>query len=188
MSALRSPHQSSGVPGLRARGAVEQFILWAFRTWVKGYEGRPWKRAEMREGFAAIGAGEAGDPFDEALMMLAAATTVEIGVNCPACPSVTEDEHDVLLAIARLQRPEGVDGGAAADILRTWLPPAAVRLTIGRFRQTAEALAEAGYIAPVRPRAPRDLAPGAWQQATWPHTDLDADRDGMPQDGAPTLH
>ncbi|MBP5856555.1 hypothetical protein KAJ83_06020 [Marivibrio halodurans] len=172
MSRMMSPT----IPGLRARGAVEQFTLWAFRSWVQGFDNRPWKRAEMREGFAAIGAGEAGDPFDEALMMLAASTTTVLGVNCPTCPTVTEDEHDFLLVLAHLQRGET---SRADRVLRTWLPPAAARLCTGRFAQAARAMDEAGYRLPVRAEALRAVDSVGWDGTA---------RDPVPQGASRTLH
>eukprot|EP00752_Nemacystus_decipiens_P017983 g16116.t1 len=140
------------IPGLRARGAVEQFLLWSLRSWVKGFGDQPWKMAEMREGFAAINAGEAGDHLDLAMTLFAGGAEGAIYVNCQRCPTVTEDEHNLLLVIALLQ--QGWEQ-SAARLLSDWLPPAALRLCLPHFSQAAFAMDDAGYRAPVRDRALR---------------------------------
>lgn len=148
MSHLRT----APVPGLRARAAVEQFLLWGIRTWVRGFDGKPWKLAEMREGFAAINAGEAGDHLEHAMTLFAGGAEGAVYINCPTCPTVTADEHNLLLAAAFCQRGWT---DAAARLLSDWLPPAALRLAQPPLTQAAFALDESGYRLPLRERAVR---------------------------------
>jgi hypothetical protein len=140
------------VPGLLARRAIEQFLLWSMRTWVQAFDDRPWKAAEMREAFAAVEAGEAGDHLDHGMTLLAAGAVGVIEVNCPRCRNVTEDEHDLVLVLAALQRG---DEAMAGGLLAAWLPPAALRLCLPTMRRAALALEEAGYPVPMRERAVR---------------------------------
>ncbi|MEQ8603202.1 MAG: hypothetical protein RIB45_07760 [Marivibrio sp.] len=162
MSSIRPtpdrPTPDRPIPGLAARGAVEQFLLWSLRTWVRGFDDQPWKLAEMREGFAAINAGEAGDHLDQAMTLFAGGAEGRVDINCPRCPSVTADEHNLVLAIALIQR--GWEA-SATRLLSDWLPPAALRLCQPHFVHVAFALDDAGYRAPVRERAVRAPARAA---------------------------
>ncbi|HMA14716.1 MAG: hypothetical protein ACM35H_15290 [Bacteroidota bacterium] len=172
----------------------ERAVVAATRVWVAAFRGQEDALAAVRAEFTRRLNGEAalwGDrrSGDDAGLSLHAilrnttlAATRSVDVRCPACPGLSPDEARLLEAVAWLQHDVAPPAETA---LGDWLPPAAVRLSLGAARGLALALLAAELPLPRRSWDFEALA----ETAHPPHGMQD---DASPQPArsgrAPTVH
>ncbi|GAB4169083.1 MAG: hypothetical protein OHK0024_04640 [Thalassobaculales bacterium] len=129
---------------------AEQFVVWAVRRWVahRGDLAATWPL--LREGFTKAGAGGGLVPLHEALTALGTASREPLDVRCETCPGLGEGEA-LILAILTAFQANDLDGGVA--MLRSFLPPAAVRIAGVQLCLLAESLSDAGLRLAAAPAA-----------------------------------
>lgn len=170
---------------------AERGVVTALRVWVAAYKQQQdplgAARAHFEHHFNAAGtlwgdrrAGDdAGLSLHAVLRNTTLAATRPVDVRCPACPGLSPDEARLLQAIGWLQRDLAEPAAAA---LGDWLPPAALRLSLGAARGLATALLAAEQSLP---RRDWDLAALAAAAEPAPRP---LDDDAARGIAAPTLH
>ncbi len=125
----------------------ELLVLRGIRLWVGRFKDReePWEHLDLF--FAGEGIAATAPSLHAILYNTSVAATRSVDVRCPHCPSLSPDEARMLHAVACAQRDELQP---AYDMLATWLPAAAVRLTVDAVDGLASALTEAGHRLPLR--------------------------------------
>lgn len=121
----------------------EQFLLWAFRSWVKTFTNQGDLSGTLRKGFCLAGLEDGYSSIDELLTIIAASATTSIDVRCPHCSEISNDEQLFAGIIAALQRN---DESLATGLLGYWLPPATVRLALDPATQIADQMARRGML------------------------------------------
>ena len=121
----------------------EQFLLWAFRNWVKTYMNRGHLSGTLQRGFCLAGLADGYSSIDELLTIVATSATNGIDVRCPRCSEISIDEQLFAGLIAALQRN---DQSLATGLLGSWLPPAAVRLALVPATRLADQMAQRGML------------------------------------------
>jgi hypothetical protein len=112
----------------------EALLLRGIRLWVDRFKRRECGLWDLNRHFVAHGLGEATPSLHGILFNSSVATTRPLDVRCARCPSLSPDEARLLHAVACLQAG---DEPTAKTVLSSWLPPAAVRLTIESVRGLA---------------------------------------------------
>jgi hypothetical protein len=115
----------------------EVLLLRGIRLWVDRFKHRECGLWDLNRHFVAHGLGEATPSLHGLLFNSSVATTRPLDVRCARCPSLSPDEARMLHAVACLQAG---DEAEAKTVLSSWLPPAAVRLTIESVRGLAGTL------------------------------------------------
>lgn len=127
----------------------ERAVVAATRAWVAAFRGQEDALGAARGAFTRQFNGDgmlwgdrrsgdgAGLSLHAVLRNTTLAATRSVDVRCPACPDLSPDEARLLEAVAWLQRDSAAPAEAA---LGDWLPPAAVRLSLGAARGLALAL------------------------------------------------
>ncbi|KZD09780.1 hypothetical protein [Oceanibaculum pacificum] len=134
--------------------AGRKLALWGMRVWVAGLR-QEWPPARTREalleGFALTYATEALGPLEAMMSVLAGGAARQIAMNCPRCPSVTEDEH-LLLDLLALCQARGVADrlDPFAKQAASLLTPSGVRLFEAPALLFSTSLAAAGMVLPAR--------------------------------------
>ncbi|GAB4360589.1 MAG: hypothetical protein Kow00114_14410 [Kiloniellaceae bacterium] len=148
-----------GVADFAGLQAGERGLVTALRLWVSAFRQQEDSLAAARRHFerqfnastALWGdrrsGGDAGLSLHAVLRNTTLAATRPVDVRCPTCPGLSPDEARLLDAVAWLQRDIGEPAQSA---LADWLPPAALRLTLGPARGLAHALLAAEEILPLR--------------------------------------
>jgi hypothetical protein len=147
---------AAAAAGLRP---AEQSVVAGLRTWVAAFRRQEdalgAARAHFEQQFEAAGTlwgdrrsgDDAGLSLHAVLRNTTLAASRSVDVRCPACPGLSPDEARLLHAVAWLQRDVAEPAAAA---LGDWLPPAALRLTLGPARGLAHALLAAEQPLPLR--------------------------------------
>jgi hypothetical protein len=112
----------------------EALLLRGIRLWVDRFKRRECGLWDLNRHFVAHGLGEATPSLHGILFNSSVATRRALDVRCARCPSLSPDEARLLHAVACLQAG---DEPTAKTVLSSWLPPAAVRLTIESVRGLA---------------------------------------------------
>ena len=118
----------------------ERLLLSGIRAWVGRIKQDECGWPALHAIFAARGAGPAAAGLHAMLYNLSIATRRPIDVRCSACRSLSPDEARMLHAIACAQAGRT---GDSFDLLLTWLPPAAARLTVEAVEGAARFLRQA---------------------------------------------
>jgi hypothetical protein len=146
------------------------------------HDGSPWGGplwGDRRSG------ADAGLSLHAVLRNTTLATTRPVDVRCPACPGLSPDEARLIDAVAWLQRDIAEPASAA---LGDWLPPAAVRLSLGPARGLAHALLAAEQVLPMREWDLAALESAAQVHNREPAPAEEAQLPATQRSGAPTLH
>ena len=193
---LAEPSEGAPLPAAACADDLlpgERAVLAATRVWVAAFRGQEDALAAVRAEFtqrlnaeAALwgdrrSGDDAGLSLHAVLRNTTLAATRQVDVRCASCPGLSPDEARLLEAVAWLQRGTSAPAEAA---LGDWLPPAAVRLSLGAARGLAQALLAAELPLPRRRWNFAALAEAAHP----PHEKRD---DASPQPArsrAPTVH
>jgi len=127
--------------------ADERLVLSGIRAWVGRIKQNECGWPALFAIFAAHGAGRAAASLHALLYALSVATRRSIDVRCAACPSLSPDEARMLHAVACAQQDRMAE---SFDLLLTWVPAAAARLTIDAVDGLARLLLEAQAVLAVR--------------------------------------
>jgi hypothetical protein len=125
----------------------EAVLLRGIRLWVDRFKKRECGLWELNRHFTAHGLGQATPSLHAILFNSSVATLRSLDVRCARCPSLSPDEARMLHAVASLQAE---DAEAASATLSSWLPPAAVRMTIEAVRGLADSLTAEHVRLPLR--------------------------------------
>jgi len=162
----RAPEADRLLPSAMALADLsepERGVVTATRLWVSAYRGNADALAAVRRHFdrqfnapgeAAARlwgdrrcGGDAGLSLHAILRNTTLAASRPVDVRCPTCPGLSPDEARLLEALAWLQRDCAEPASVA---LGDWLPPAALRLTVGSARGLAQSLLLAEQAVPLR--------------------------------------
>ncbi|WP_299397937.1 hypothetical protein [Pelagibius sp.] len=125
----------------------ERHLTGGVRLWVQAFRSDQDPLAAVRLHFGSRASADAGLSLHAVLRNTTLAATRAVDVRCLRCPGLSPDEARLLDAIAWLQREQTE---AAAAALAHWLPGAALRLSLDAARGLGAALAQDGYILPLR--------------------------------------
>lgn len=125
----------------------ERHLTGGVRLWVQAFRSDQDPLAAVRLHFGSRASADAGLSLHAVLRNTTLAATRAVDVRCLRCPGLSPDEARLLDAIARLQREHDE---AATVALASWLPGAALRLSLEAARGLGAALAQDGYILPLR--------------------------------------
>jgi hypothetical protein len=174
--------------------SAEHGVVTALRVWVAAFKQQEdalaAARAHFERHFNASGAlwgdrrtgGDAGLSLHAVLRNTTLAASRPVDVRCPSCPGLSPDEARLLEAIAWLQRDVTEP---AATALGDWLPPAALRLSLGAARGLAMALLAAEQSLP---RREWDLAALAAAGEPSARASGEAEAQAVRATASPTLH
>ncbi|WP_420349092.1 hypothetical protein [Pelagibius sp.] len=137
----------SSAPDWQSLSLPERHLAGGVRLWVQAFRQDQDPLAAVRMHFASRTASDPGLSLHAVLRNTTLAATRSIDVRCLRCPGLSPDEARLLGAIAWLQR-EQVEPAELA--LGSWLPRAALRLSLDAARGLAGSLAREGYLLPLR--------------------------------------
>lgn len=119
----------------------ERILLWGVRAWVIGFMRSIPIEAPMEQVFSEAGAADAPPVLDALMSIVALAANRSLAIDCVCHKSVSEDEKQLLDAIALLQANRTLE---AMMVLRTILPGPAASDAGVMGQRLAEILSEAG--------------------------------------------
>ena len=136
---------------LTALTESEQLVVWAFRTWLEGSDGR----AALGNAFllhcGILNAEAAGGNFERLADTLACHSRRTLGFHRAECIAVSASERTLLALIAAMQAD---DREYAAAVIR-WLVPCAAAADLERHAAAfAHVLAKSGQELPLRVAQP----------------------------------
>ena len=129
----------------------EQFLLWAMRQWVRGYQTSDRTQETLQKGFSLAGIGDGYLELDELMTVISYSATARIEVGCPYCKNISTDEQIFIGLFAALQRSEVA---ACRAFLSHWLPAAGIRLAQSPATRLAWRMARGGLTLRARVIAP----------------------------------
>ena len=134
---------------------AEALIVWAIRHWVQSVKARLDPRDLLRRGFDRVDAPDMTDAVDEMLTITLHEATTVLDVGCVRCPSLGDGARDFLRTLALAQRGRR---DAAVEVLETWLPPSAARLSYEQAAAIGRSLGKSDLQLPLR----TDTAAEVW--------------------------
>jgi len=140
----------------RELSVPEQILLGATRLWVVKSGGARTAYAETAKYFAMFGIERAASSHSTIMLNTVTTATRPVSINCLCSPSLTRDEARIVHAVGHVQAER--DRAARAE-LASWLPQAALRLTMPVLTGLAATMSRKGYIVDVRPWRMERAAP-----------------------------
>lgn len=125
----------------------ELCVLAGLRIWVDRIKHQEAGLPYLIEHFAQYDASDAAYSLDAMLHNTGASATRSVEVHCPVCPHLSVDEAGLLHAVACLQIGQSEP---TVNLLNSWMPAAAARLTLGPFQGFARMLQLAYILLPLR--------------------------------------
>lgn len=137
-----------------------RLALWGVRYWATCARQGRCPALLMRDVYRSAGVPDAAASIDQMMRVFHVAARRTPAVGCPACTRITDDEAQLLVALARLQQRDGV---AAEPLLAPWLPPRAAELAAPAMEGLALLLRQGGFL------LTSDTAPASVSTATHLH-------------------
>jgi len=138
----------------------ERLLVDGIRLWVRCLIHRREAQPQVAALLGARGLAAAALPLHAVLTHTSVAATRSIDVRCRRCPHLSPDEARVLHGVSAVQRDQATPG---FELLSSWLPPTAVRLTLPALQGIGRALAAAGHRLPLREwRFPELCGQSSW--------------------------
>lgn len=120
-----------------------RLALWGLRYWVTCARQGRCPALLMRDVYRSAGVPDAALSIEQMMRIFHVAARRAPAVGCPACTRITDDEAQLLVALARLQQRDGV---AAEPLLAPWLPPRAAELAAPAMEGLALLLRQGGFL------------------------------------------
>jgi hypothetical protein len=125
----------------------ETIMLWAMRAWVIGITEKIPVDDRIEEAFSRIGAPDAAGQLYAFMWILSQSACRMLKVDCVCSPVVSADERALLDVLALTQSDRGFE---SIVILRSMIRRDRAMAAAESVRQFVRALADAGFILPVR--------------------------------------
>ncbi|NIA70846.1 hypothetical protein HBA54_19795 [Pelagibius litoralis] len=135
------------VTGRQGLTAAEQHLLTGLRLWVQAFKEDDEPLEAVRRHFGQQADVDPGLSLHAILRNTTLTALRPIDVRCRNCPGLSPDEARLLDCIAWLQRGAAEPATAA---LAAWLPPSALRLSLGAARSLATGLMLDNRVLPLR--------------------------------------
>ena len=82
---------------------AEKLMLWAVRTWARGFQLETSSETVLFEAFSRVQASRAANLLDAIMVAMVDGRSRTIEINCPCCTGIGDDERVILDVFARCQ-------------------------------------------------------------------------------------
>lgn len=114
-----------------------QLLIWSLRLWVRAAKQETSALPMLEHGFELAGLGDAAEPLDQVMTMIAVSSRITIDIRCVPCRTVSRDEERLLAHFADTR--SGTSGPLAV-----WLPPTSLRACRAPSAAVTHSFAAAG--------------------------------------------